>query len=298
MPSILGLDSRETAFVVWAVLIVGYVAVRSAGFRSSAQALLRITVGSILAIFIFAATAYLALTVWLLKVVGYWNSPLTKTTLVWFVGTGLVTAFSTKRKDERYFQRLVLRNVGLAAVITYVMNIHPFPLYVWIVLVPIVLLLAGCLALAQVDPQYAAAEKPCEYVLSGIGIAALTFSIVYVIRHFDELTTGQGGKEFLLPLVLTVSFIPFFYAVALVIVYETTLTMARIRMDDSLYRRIRREVIRACGLSLARVQLFEDRFRGRLWSGMEEAELKTLMDEFRQAWSAQRTSGHESRPDP
>jgi len=125
MPSIPGLNSRETAFVVWAVLIVGYVAVRSAGVRSSAAALLRITFGSILAVFIVAAAAYMAATVWLLKVLGYWNSPMAKTTLLWFIGTGLVTAFSTKRKDGRHFWRLVLRNVGVAAVLAYVMNIHP-----------------------------------------------------------------------------------------------------------------------------------------------------------------------------
>ena len=112
-------------------------------------------------------------------------------------------------------------------------------------------MLAGCLGLAQADPQYAAAEKPCECLLSGIGIAALTFSVAYVVRQFDKLTTGQEGKEFLLPLVLAVCFIPFLYAVALVIVYQTILTMVRIRIDDdSLYRLIRREIIRACGLSL------------------------------------------------
>jgi len=284
-----GLDARETAFAVWVVLILGFVAVKSGGFRSSAWSLFKIVFGSILAVFIVAAAAYMTLTVGLLKVVGFWDCPMAKATVLWFVGTGLVTAFSTKRKDGAFFVRLVMRNVSLAAVLAYLMNIHPFPLYVWLPLVPVIFLFAGVKGLADADPEFASAGTVSDVVLSVIGLTALAFSFNYVVGHFEKLTTGETGKRFVLPLVLTVCFIPFLYALALVIVYQGMLGMILFRSDENeqVYRFARRKIIRACGLSLGRAQLFDEQFRGKLWSGMDEEEVVRVLDEFREAWEAQ-----------
>ena len=268
IPSIPGLDARETAATVWAALILGYVAVKSSGFRSSVLSLLKIIFGSILGGLLAVAAAYMTGVVWLLQVIGYWDCPMAKTTVFWFVGTGLVTAFSTKRKDG-YFFRLVVRNFSAAAIVAYFMNIHPFSLYVWLALFPIVLLLVGSQALAEVDTQYAAAKKPTEALLTVIALAALAFSLAYVVGHLTTLTTGETGKEFFLPFVLTVCFVPLLYAMALFIVSQGMLGMIRFRFaeDVHLYRFARKEIIRACGVSLRRAQLFEERFRGRLWGG-------------------------------
>jgi hypothetical protein len=260
IPSIPGLDARETAATVWAALILGYVAVKSSGFRSSVLSLLKLIFGSILAGLLAVAAVYMTGVVWLLQVIGYWDCRMAKTTVFWFVGTGLVTAFSTKQKDGRYFFRLVVRNFSTAAIVAYFMNIHRFPLYVWLALFPIVLLLVGSQALAEVDTQYAAAKKPSDTLLTVIALAALAFSLAYVVGHFSTLTTGETGKEFFLPFVLTVCFIPLLYAMALFIVYQGMLGMIRFRFAENvhLYRFARKEIIRACGVSLRRAQLFEE----------------------------------------
>ena len=283
IPSIPGLDARETAATVWAALILGYVALKSSGFRSSVMSLLKIAFGSILAVLIAVAAAYMTGVVWLLQFIGFWDCPMLKTTVFWFIGTGVVTAFSTKRKDGRYFARLVFRNFSAAAVVAYFMNIHPFPLYVWLALFPVVLLLAGSQALAEVDSQYAAAKTPIEVLLTVIALTALAFSLAYVVAHFDKLTTGETGREFFLPFVLTVCFIPLLYAMALFVVYQGMLGMIRFRFDENvrLYRFARREIIRACGASLKRVQLFEEKFRGRLWGAMDESDVSRVVSEFR-----------------
>jgi hypothetical protein len=283
IPSIPGLDARETAATVWAALILGYVALKSSGFRSSLLSLLQITFGSILTVLIAVAAAYMAGVVWLLQFIGFWDCPMLKTTVFWFISTGLVIAFSTKRKDGRYFARLVFRNFSAAAIVAYFMNIHPFPLYVWLVLLPIVLLLAGCQGLAEADSQYAAAKTPIEVSLTVIALTALSFSLAYVVGHFDKLTTGETGREFFLPFVLTVCFIPLLYAMALFIVYQGMLGMLRFRFDENvqLYRSVRREIIRACGASLKRAQLFEEKYRGRLWGAMDESDVSRIVAEFR-----------------
>jgi hypothetical protein len=285
MPSIPGLDARETAVAVWAVLIILYVALRSGSFRNSAWTLLKMVFASKLTLLFLAATAYLAATVAVLQLAGYWDGTMAKTTVLWFVGTGLVTMFSTKRKDGRYFARLVRRNLSAAALLAYLMNIHPFPLYVWLPLLPIVLVFAGTLGLAEADPEHAAPKKPSEIVLTLIGLTALAFSLDYVAAHLDKLTTGRTGKEFLLPLVLTVCFVPSLYAIALVIVYDGILGMTKFGLHENnrLYRFARRAIVGECGVSLGRGQQFEEEFRPRLWSAKEEKDVACVMNEFRRS---------------
>ena len=214
-----------------------------------------------------------------------------KTTVLWFLCAGLVTAFSIKRKDRHYFLRLVVRNLGIAAVIDYLTNIRPFPLYVWLVLVPIILLFSGVEALAKADPQKAAAEKPSSFILSILGLVVLAFSLAYVVRHFDELATIEKTKDFLLPLLLTTCFIPFLYASALFIAYQTMLTMTHLgfRRNEGRYPFARRMILHACGFNLGRAQLFEEQFRGRLWGAENEVEVEQVVDEFRQAWKTRRS---------
>jgi hypothetical protein len=283
IPSIPGLDARETAATIWAALILGYVALRSSGFRSSLLSLLKIVFGSILAVLIAVAADYMAGVVWLLQFIGFWDRPMLKTTVFWFIGTGLVTAFSTKRKDGRSFARLVIRNFSAAAIVAYFMNIHPFPLYVWLVLFPVILLLAGCQGLAEADSQYAAVKTPIEVLLTVIALTALSFSLAYVVGHFDKLTTGETGREFLLPFVLTVCFIPLLYAMALFVVYQGMLGMIRFRFAENVqvYRFARREIIRACGASLKRAQLFEEKYRGQLSGAMDESDVSRVIAELR-----------------
>jgi hypothetical protein len=188
MPSLPGLDGRETAFAIWGFAILGFAAVRSGGFRDSIWVLLKLLLWSKLTVLLAVSTAYLVATIGVLRLVHYWDISMTKTTLFWFVGTALVTAFSTRRKDGHELVRLVRRHVSLAAALIYVMNIHPFPLYVWLVLVPLVLLLGRMLGLAQADSQYGNLQKPIERLLTLIGLAALAFSLNFVVSRSTART--------------------------------------------------------------------------------------------------------------
>lgn len=291
---ILGPYTREAAIALWAVLVVGYAAVKSGGFRSSAGSFLKIVFGSVfLTGLIVGAVGYSVAIVLLLQRVGYWDHEMERTTVLWFLGTALVTSFSTKRKDGRYFRRLVLRNLSMAAVIDYFVNIHPFPFYVWFIIVPVAAMLGGVEALLERDPQGAPALKLTQGLQTVGGLIVISFSLAYVVRHFGSLATMEKGKDFLLPLSLTACFLPFLYVVALFSTFQTILAMIRFRLDDNeqLYRFVRKKIVRAVGLSLDRAQLFESEFRGRLWSAMDEAEVSKVMEAFEQAARERRGPG-------
>jgi hypothetical protein len=283
MGSIPGLNTRETALVVWLAAFLAWALTKRDARSSFGQVLKTIFTSKWLGGVIGATAAYAVLTIVLLRYFGYWENEMVKTSAVWFFGIALVAIFRTKRTYARYFRHLVLDNLALAAVVEFVVNVHTFPLLVEFVLVPLAFLLVGVQAVTEAYPEQAAARKPVVWLLSVLGLIALSFSLVYLVGHFEEVATATAIKDFLLPLVLTAFFLPYLYVVRLIIVWQTMLHMIRSGLEGNrqLYRFTRRSVIRACGLSLRRAEFFEARFRGRLWGAANEEQVLRVVVQFR-----------------
>jgi hypothetical protein len=235
---------------------------------------------------IVSAFGYSAGTVLLLQRVGYWENGMIRMAVYWFVGIAIVAVFSTRRADAHYFRRLVLSNLALAAIVEFIVSLHTFPLLVELVLVPLAFLLVGMQVVAENDPQYATVRKVVAACLALLGLASLSVSLSYVAFHFDKVATAAHVKELLLPLLLTVVFLPYLWVLRMFTAWQTLLHMTRAGLhgNDHLYRFSRGAIIRACGASLGRVQLFEGEFRGRLWGATDEAEVSRVVADFRTAW--------------
>lgn len=286
-PPLPGLNTRETAVVVW---VVGFLlfALTKGDVRRSIGGLLKFTLtsawvgGALLVAAVWATASIL-----LLDYLGYWEPAMTKVAVVWFVGFALVVLLNTKDADKSYPYRLLLHNLGLAVVVEFIVGLHTFPLPIELILVPLVFVLVGMQVIAEGNPEFAPTRKVIAWSLGLLGSASLVFSLVYVSEHFDEVATGAKVKEFLLPLVLTACFVPFFVSVRYLSVWQSMLSMVRFGLheNDDLYRFARRSIVRACGANLMKAQLFASRFRGRLWGATSEAEVIRVVDDFRRAWS-------------
>jgi hypothetical protein len=281
-----GLNTRETALVVWMGALALFVLTKRDVRTSIAGLFRQIFTSLFLGAVLLGAAAYTAVTVLLLTRFGYWKVSMTKVSVLWFFGFALVVLFNTKNVGPSYFARLLLYNLQLAVVVEFVANLHTFRLPVEVLLVFLALVLVLVQALADVEDEYAQIRKPIAWCLGILTAVSVSYSIAYLIGHFDEVATGNKVKEFLLPLVLTACFVPFLLAVRYLIVWQTMLYMIRfgLRDDPRLYRFARKAIIRACGVSLAKAQLFESQFRGRLHSVSTEEEVQRVLDDFDNAW--------------
>jgi hypothetical protein len=291
-PPLPGLNTRETALVVW---VVGFLlfALTKRDVHHRIWGLLKFTftsawlVGALL-----MAAAWATASIFLLVSLGYWEGSMTKVALLWFVGFALVALFDTKEVDRSYPYRLLLRNLGLAVVVEFVVALHTFPLPIELILVPLAFLLVGMQVIAEGNPEFAPTRKLIAWCLGFIGSASLVFSLVYVAEHFDELATAKEIKEFLLPLVLTACFVPFLIGVRYISAWQSMLAMVRFGLheNDDLYRFARRSIVRACGVNLLKAQFFASSFRGRLWGATSEAEVEGVVKDFQQTWSSRRAA--------
>jgi hypothetical protein len=180
--------------------------------------------------------------------------------------------------------------------VEFATNLHTFTLPVELLLVPMASLLVATQVLADSSAEFAQTRNPIAWCLGILGAVSLSYSISYLVGHFDDVATGETIKEFLLPLVLTVCFLPFLAAVRYLMVWQTMLHMIQFGLggDHRLYRFTRRLIFRVCGVRKA--QLFESEFRGRLFGATAVAEVSRVVDDFREAWRRGRRITLEAKP--
>jgi hypothetical protein len=112
-PPIPGLNTRETAIVVWGGGFL-LLALSRSDVRHSIGALLKLILTSVwIAGALLGGVAYAAASIFLLIYLGYWEAGMTKVAVLWFVGFALVALVNTKDVDLSYFHRLLVHTSRL-----------------------------------------------------------------------------------------------------------------------------------------------------------------------------------------
>lgn len=276
------MNTRETATVVWAALVLLF-AFSTPKLRTIVFDGLRIVRQPLAAVLLASATLVAAATTGCLALFGYWRPPMIPATAAWFVGTALAGTFSMGGVGE--LQRLVVRTVTLTATIEFVSDAYTFPLPWELLLVPVVVVLVTLASFADLRPEFAIIRAPLRWLCLALFVATLTPTVVYFFQHLGDLANAERAREFLLPLVLTITFAPYLYTVCMVVAWQTARSMLKTQMQDrpALLEKARRAMISACGASLSRIQLFEPRFRWMLAAATSEEDIHRTIREFRRA---------------
>src|SRR6266516_534260 len=131
-----GLNTRETALLVW---VGGFLVVSLANrdIRSSFVELFKSVFTEVFGGgLMLLAAVYTAVTVLMLRWVGYWEGDMAKVAVLWFGGFALVAMLNKKNVNALYFRRLLLHNLRLAVAVEFVAHLHTFPLPIELLFVP------------------------------------------------------------------------------------------------------------------------------------------------------------------
>jgi hypothetical protein len=277
------LNNREIALFLWGALFLAWCFSR-AEVRRSFRAVLDSLFGSVLIWVLVAALCYtLALVLGLIRI-GYWEPPMAKLVTWWFLGTALGAIFNKPEHSGSHFRHLVIHNLTLAAFIEFLSELYTFPLAIELVFVPGMAVLVGMQAVAQVqtDSKYQLMVRVLNGCSSLIGLTLVIFVLYQAIKHAADLISPGSIKEFFLPLILMAAFIPFLYAWFYIMAMQTALHMTNFALRDhpELFAFARFQILKSVGLSLARAQLFEAEYRGRLWGVTTRAEICEVLRDF------------------
>ena len=264
------LTNRDIALAVWLLI-----ALAAMLFTKS----IRVTLGPLLkhalvwqiSVRVLLMVAYIVLVIMVERRFKLWDLSLLKDTVIWFCGTALVLfGRSVNAGDKpRFFRNVVIDNLKLTVIIEFIVSTYVFPLWVELLLVPLIFLLAALAAVAgiQKEKKYEPTRKLLNRALAVVGIYITLHAIFGAVADFKNFANVVNLKDLVLAPILSIALLPFIYALALQSVYEQI--FLRIdhfgqNKDKGFSRFAKRQVLLACNVRLGKAGRFLKRSAARL----------------------------------
>jgi hypothetical protein len=205
---------------------------------------------------ILFALLYTVGIVYILFHISYWDSSLLKDSIVWFMVSAFIILFNLNdtAKSKNQFKDIVIDNFKIIVVFEFIVNVHNFNLLIEFVFIPIMVFLILIQATSESKEEYKIVFKFINGILSVIGLALLALSVIDIINEFETYASFDTLKSFFLPIILTLTFIPCAYLLALVMNYESLFVRVGFYVPDKKKRRYtKRRIFLKCIFSLSRI---------------------------------------------
>ena len=215
-------NNREIAIGIWLIFIIIFALTKRSlrkSIKSSIKALFEIKI----LVFIFVLLVYGFGTVILLYIAKYWNFYLLKDTIIWYCLPGFIMSvkYITSKDDKNLAKRIIIDNIELLIIFEFIVNIYVFPLLAEMFILPITAFIVLLDVVSRRDKKHAGVSKFLRTLQFFIGISIIGYSINQVVKDFNNFGNINILKEFLLPIILTITFIPFIYFMILYSSHES-----------------------------------------------------------------------------
>ncbi len=218
-----------------------------------------------------------SLTLLVLQKINFLEVEHAKTAIFWLIlfATPLTFTYGQKQKSDGYFKSLLVDATKLTIVIEFVVNFYSFPLLAEFIIWPFIILIAFIqgVNLGQMDNGKGdiRIQRLIENIFAVLGIALFIFLAIKIIRSPFDLFTLSTLKDFLLPIILTLTYIPLLYFIFLCLEYQDYFLHLsyRFRNDASLAKKANRKVFWSCKLSLKKLRKHQSKIRSNFYRGKE-----------------------------
>lgn len=214
-------SNRELSTIIWIVLFVLGLQFNQ-GTRKSTRELLKAFFVTSIAVINFLAILYSSLIIFLFYQLGFWDFSLLKDSIYWFIGSEFLILFNLNRvsKEKNFFRNVLRDNLKLILILEFVVNFHQFSLITELIILPVIALLVMLQVLAEREERTIKVNSIIEWIFAIFGFIILGISIREIWVDFQGFANIPNLESFLLPIILSITFIPFAYCIALYMNFE------------------------------------------------------------------------------
>jgi hypothetical protein len=278
------LSNREIALLIW----IGGLAIGAVVYRPARQALgplVKILLHPKIGGSVLALIAYTSLVVLGFYRLELWQWWMLKDTIFWLFGTAIVAFLDIPKATEEdgFFQKIVLDSVKLTVVLEFISNLYAFNLVFELLLLPTLAFLAVMAAVAETKTEFRPAKRLLGGMMAVFGLGLLIYIAVSVATGFHDFATVKHFEDFMVPVVLTIVVLPFYYLLAVYAAYESLFTRLDIRLRGTgLTKFAKVRAFGACRLHLVNVRRFAKEAVPAVGASRSHAEITSRVAEFRQ----------------
>lgn len=229
-------STREIALTIWFLIFLIYVSLGKS-VRDSVVGVIKAFLNKKLVLAFSTMLIYILLVILILSYIRFWDMSLLKDTIIWILFSGIVLFFNiNKVKHVNYFSKLIKDNIKIIVIFEFLSNFYTLSLLGELILIPIVSFFSVVGAFAEYsskkEESYKKVNILCKNILVLIGLGAIGYVIYKIITEYNLLFSFSNLKSFLLPIILMILTLPYFYFLALFMRYETLF----IRVNSLKYR--------------------------------------------------------------
>lgn len=274
--------TREVSVIIYSIVFLIYVLIKKGKsvFLPVIKAACHI---KLIVPFIFIVTMAIIF-VWICKLLPFWNWIYVKDITFWVLFVGIPTCFNSvaNKLEDHYFRNILIDNFKFTALVEFITGTFTFPLAVELILQPILLFFALLQLMAGKD-EYRSIKKLIDAIVAIVGFSVLAFTVKAAIDAIGNTQFIDIAIGFILPIVLSVLYLPIAYCFAVYSKYEILFLRMSFKEPQSkkvkLMHRIK--VIRLCGLSYKRICKFLHEYIPKMYIKMSNSEFDSVINDFK-----------------
>lgn len=227
------LNNREIATLIW-LAILAVAVFRHASVRIAFRGLLRAFVQRQILLIYGVAALYVGACIAFLSWWGIWTADNLKSTIFWSITFVFVTLIDANRIDEdkTYFGRTIGDTLGLTGLLVFIGGLESFSLPAEMLFVPVMSFVSLMHQVGLRDPAHKPASSCLGALLVVAGIAILAYSIHATWLEWAKFDLRKNLSELLVPILLSLLFLPFLYALSIFLVYDRNFTNIAYALPD------------------------------------------------------------------
>lgn len=220
------MSSREIASAIWLAIFIAFLLIYKPIWGRLVE-LLRAFFKPVFLAPLAIAAVYAATEVYLLYRLGWWSIANLKTTILWLVAFAFVTMFEvvTAKNRKAGLGKITREVLSVTGALVFVTELYSFPLWVELIALPIMTSLACLGEVAKYKPEQAPVAKLMGCLTGAIGLFYFVFSVWKTVELWHETATWTNATEFLVPVILSLGFLPFLYGWRAYVAYSDAFTL-------------------------------------------------------------------------
>ena len=230
------MSDREWASLAWLAGFIVWIACYKPT-RLSLAHLLKTFFQLVFIVPLGIAAVYATGEIYFLYHFGWWSIDNLKTTTLWLVTFAFVTMFevATAKNRKAGLGKITREVMSITVLLVFITELYSFPLPVELAVLPLTTAIFLIAEMAKLRPEHAAVAKLFSCLSVLIGLSYFGFSVWKSIEVGREAATWAVALEFMIPLLLSLGFLPFLYIWRTYVAYNDIFTTISIfGIDKSL----------------------------------------------------------------
>lgn len=282
-------STRELATAFWTGIIlvaVGMAIVTNKKARKSFIEVLKCFFGRKIRMLWEIYFLYIGIITFLFSRLPIWESIYLKDIIIWTFFSGLTICINAVagEADEKYILKVLKDNIRFTMVTELLLSTFTFSFWVELIIIPITTVIVLFDTVAEHKCDAIAVHKLLQDVIAFAGLCVILQTVRVGILEYRELNVINTLVSFFIPIVYLLLVTPLEYAFELYSKYEMLFIQMHFKepSDKMVQRKRHLKVIKACGLSVRKIILFQKQCIPRMYVSMSDAEFEALISQLKE----------------